>query len=475
MHKAQVVSATTTNGLTARRRRRLGAAFVLCVWPFAAVAAVAIPDSDTGRGSAARAAPRTHAPVAVPWAQDRPAVPSDAIVAPESASSNDVVLNARRRDGDMAVQARFIGALDTAAAPADTADATRVKSLYADVHHGARPVRARLGRQVRSSGGVLGRFDGAMLSYRLRPALRMNAVHGYPVASSAEATRTERVFRGVSADLGAAGDAWNFVAFLMEQERDGALERRAVGGEVRYADPIKSLFGLVDYDAYHGRLNALLLLASWKLPAAATLHAAVDLRDGPMLGSYNAIQGRGRESVEVLRTRFDENAILQDHSTDEENGGVYSAALGKRLNAFFEMTGELAYSENLSEYGHPDTQHRYGLQLLGKNMFGKDETATLGLNYADSPLESALSLAVDGHYPVSPTWSLIPRLRIDRRQGLGDHAALRTYGVSVDLDCRTGKQQRFQLQTGGEWADALTDTPAAARGLHLHAAYELSF
>ena len=473
MHDAQVISATAMDGLAGRHRRRLCAAFALCVWPFAASATVAVPDSGAVRRDAARAT--LHTQTFVPWVQHRPAVPSGAGGALESASSNDVVLNARRREGEMAVQARFIGAFDAASAPTDTDDATRVKGLYADVHHGGHPVRARLGRQVRSSGGVLGRFDGAMLSYRLQPALRMNAVHGYPVDSSTQATRTERVFHGVSADLGTADDAWNFVAFVMEQERDGALERRAVGGEVRYTDLAKSMFSFVDYDARHGRLNTLLLLASWKLPAATTLHAAVDLRDGPMLGSYNAIQGRGRESVEVLRTRFDENAVLQDSSTNEENGDVYSAALGKRLNAFFELTGDLAYSESGPDNGPRDTQNSYGLQLLGKNVFGKDETAAVGLNYADSPLESALSLAIDGHYPVSRTWSLSPRLRIDRRQGLGDDA-LRTFGVSVDLACEPGKQQRFQLQTGGEWADAsVPDAAAAARGVHLQAAYELAF
>lgn len=474
MHKAQVISATATDGLATRRIRRGCAALALCVWPYAAIAAVAVPDSGAIHGETARAT--HHTQTSIPWVNHRPAVPRGAIGAQDSATSNDVVLNARRRDGDMAVQARFIGAFDTAPAAADSDDATRVKGLYADVHHGARPVRARLGRQARSSGGVLGRFDGAMLSYRLQPALRMNAVHGYPVASSTQATRTERVFHGVSADLGAAGDAWNFVAFLMEQERDGALERRAVGGEVRYTDPAKSMFSFVDYDARRGTLNVLLLLASWKLPAAVTLHAAVDLRDGPMLGSYNAIQGRGRESAEVLRTRFDENAILQDSSTDEDNGGVYSAALGKRLNAFFELTGDLAYSESRPDEEPSESQNSYGLQLLGKNVFGQDETAAVGVNYADSPLESALSLAIDGHYPVSRTWSLSPRLRIDRRQALGDDAALRTYGVSVDLACQPGKQQRFQLQTGGEWGDAaLPDATATARGVHLHAAYELAF
>ena len=43
------------------------------------------------------------------------------------------------------------------------------------------------------------------------------------------------------------------------------LDRRAVGGEARYFDPVKSLLSYVDYDISYGQLNTLLLLGNWTL------------------------------------------------------------------------------------------------------------------------------------------------------------------------------------------------------------------
>jgi len=53
---------------------------------------------------------------------------------------------------------------------------------------------------------------------------------------------------------------------MIEQQVDGILDRRSVGGEARYFDPVKSLLSYVDYDVSYSQLNTFLMLGNWILP-----------------------------------------------------------------------------------------------------------------------------------------------------------------------------------------------------------------
>lgn len=59
---------------------------------------------------------------------------------------------------------------------------------------------ARLGRQSGLGGGVLGRFDGALLGWAFKPKWKLNAVAGVPTDTLLDA---KRHFYGVSVDADA--------------------------------------------------------------------------------------------------------------------------------------------------------------------------------------------------------------------------------------------------------------------------------
>ena len=116
---------------------------------------------------------------------------------------------------------------------------TRVSSLYFDIADSGRKYFLRAGRQSRSSGGVLGRFDGGLFSYQLNKKLKANIVAGSPVNRTKDGLETSRVFYGASFDIGTLAKAWDFTAFAIEQTNSSLIDRRAVGGEARYFDPKK--------------------------------------------------------------------------------------------------------------------------------------------------------------------------------------------------------------------------------------------
>ena len=118
----------------------------------------------------------------------------------------------------------------------------------------------RLGRQRRSSGGLLGRFDGAYIGYQLTPLLKLNAVSSFPVRSSKDSLETSRNFFGLSLDLGTLAEAWTFSGFAIQQLVDGITDRQAIGAEVRYYRPGRTLFSLVDYDASYSKPTTFLTM-----------------------------------------------------------------------------------------------------------------------------------------------------------------------------------------------------------------------
>ena len=92
----------------------------------------------------------------------------------------------------------------------------------------------RLGRQTRNTGGVLGRFDGGVVSWQASPDVRLNAVAGSPVERRQdEPFKNDRYFYGVSADFGPIWGGLEASVFALEQT--GSLLPRSAGRRHRVA------------------------------------------------------------------------------------------------------------------------------------------------------------------------------------------------------------------------------------------------
>ena len=114
-------------------------------------------------------------------------------------------------------------------------DRERVNLLFVDIADVNNNKSLRLGRQSQNKGGVIGRMDGAWIGYRLTPTWKLNLVTGYPVQTSiSNIAQKNRPFWGISADIGTIAKHWNFNAYTISQKIDSIIDRKAVGGEVRY-------------------------------------------------------------------------------------------------------------------------------------------------------------------------------------------------------------------------------------------------
>ena len=104
----------------------------------------------------------------------------------------------------------------------------RVSSAFLEVAGRDQGWSGRIGRQSRTSGGLLGLFDGAYGSYPLARHFIVDAAAGFPVESSRRAPDTNRLFQALSAGFGVFGDAWEPAVYVVNQGYDGEVDRQAL-------------------------------------------------------------------------------------------------------------------------------------------------------------------------------------------------------------------------------------------------------
>jgi hypothetical protein len=280
------------------------------------------------------------------------------------------------------------------------------------------------------------------------------------VFSTRDNPDTDRYLYGISADLGTFANAWDFEAFFIEQQNDGVLDRRAVGGEARYFDPSLSVLTFVDYDISYQSLNTFIALGTWTLPDRTTINASLDYRNNPILTTTNAIQGQPVRSLADLLDTLSEDEVRQ--LAEDRTGELTTATLGAShpFTDQWQISGDVTVS-NLSGTDAsggveaiPGTgnEYFYNLQLIGSNLVKTGDISILGLRYADTSTSRISTLTLDTRYPIQNVWRINPRLRLDYRDNSNNNSTQWIGAPSLRVDYRWRRRYRFEIEGGGEWS-----------------------
>jgi len=376
----------------------------------------------------------------------------------QSSLSNDLDITARKRSNKYDIQSRFTGSYLHDFLSNGPGDNTSISSLYVDVNQKQYGLSARLGRQSRNTGGVLGRFDGLLLGYRVNDWLTVNGVAGFPVFSTRDTLKTGRHLYGISTDLGTFANAWDFEAFFIEQQNEGILDRRAIGGEARYFDPVRSLLSFVDYDISFASLNTLIVLGTWTLPDRTTINASVDYRNSPILTTTNALQGQTLPTLDQLLNKFTEKQIRK--LAEDRTADVVTVSLGAShpLNEKLQLNGDVTVSRlsGTNTSGGVDAipgtgnEYFYNLQLIGSNLIKSGDISVFGVRYSDTSTSTITSLTLDTRYPIHTVWRINPRFRLDYRNNSNNDSTQWTAAPSLRIDYRWHKHYRLEAEAGGE-------------------------
>jgi tetratricopeptide (TPR) repeat protein len=378
----------------------------------------------------------------------------------QSSLSNDLDITARKRSSTYDLQSRFTGSYLHDFLSDGPGSYNSISSLYIDGNQKQYGIAARLGRQSRNTGGVLGRFDGLLLGYQVSDWLTVNGVAGFPVFSTRDGLKTDRYLYGISADLGTFANAWDFETFFIEQQNDGILDRRAIGGEARYFDPTKSILSFVDYDISYQSLNTLIVLGTWTLADRTTFNASLDYRNSPVLTTTNAIQGQTLPNLSDLLDTLSEDEIRQ--LAEDRTADVTTVSVGAShpFTDQLQMSGDITVS-NLSGTNAsggveaiPGTgnEYFYNLQLIGSNLIKNGDISVLGLRYADTSTSNISTLTLDTRYPIQNVWRINPRFRVDYRDNSNNDSTQWIASPSLRIDYRWRRRYRFEVEGGGEWS-----------------------
>jgi len=172
---------------------------------------------------------------------------------------------------------------------------------------------ATLGRQVGTSGGVLGRFDGAQLGYYFAPKWRANFVAGQPVEFPA--LGSDRKFWGVSLDADELTERLRGRTYYIDQTVDGIVDRRAVGLELGLYDARGFISALLDYDVSYSILNIGTLQGNWQTEGGTMVNFLLERRRAPLLTTSNALYNPAVTNMSPVPTSIGQ--LLQTNSENQ--------------------------------------------------------------------------------------------------------------------------------------------------------------
>lgn len=356
-----------------------------------------------------------------------------------------------------------------------SSDEFELNTLFVDALHFDSGLSGRAGRQTLSTSGVLGRFDGGIVSYQALSQARINGFSGFVVdTTSLDTFETDRYFYGLSLDLGTFADYWDFNVFGINQTVDGITDRRAAGGEVRYFHPERSFFTLFDYDILYNEPNIALFSGTWLFPDHTSLNVGADYRKSPFLTTTNALQGQNADTIDELREQFSDNEIRDLADDRTANSHSFSVGLSRPFFERYQFSGDVTASKLSStdaSGGAAATdgtgyEFFYSGQAIGSSLFKERDLTIIGLRFNDADTTNTLTGILNTRYPITPEWFLNPEFTASHRWNEDDDGTRLTLRPSLRTEYYWhSKGLRFEIEAGLEWennkqngvSDSMTD------------------
>jgi hypothetical protein len=344
-------------------------------------------------------------------------------------------------------------------------DNKNLSTIYVDGKWKTKGIGLRLGRQSKSTGGVFGRFDGAVGTYEPIKDLKIQAVGGSPVYSrNSDPFADNRYFFGASVEYTLPSREWAGSTYIIQQNIRDIIDRRAVGGDIRYLGKTINGFGAVDYDLFYGQLNNAYISATWLPRDGTTLYGTVDFRRVPFLLTSNALMGQNYSKLTTLVDDVGLGSVNQwatDRTATSETltiGGTQNLSTDWQLSidaTLANYSGTPA-SGTVDATPPPGLEYYGSVQLSGSNLWQENDSATFGLRYSGGSSSSTYMADASFRIPVTENLRLGPRIRTS--VSVSKTSNQQTYLVmpSVTARYKIDKQWSLEGELGARWQDTVT-------------------
>ncbi len=383
--------------------------------------------------------------------------PLEAKFSSQNALLTDADFVARKRGESFDSLARFNGGYIKDMLTKGPGDSFRLSSAYYEMSDVERGWMARFGRQARSSDGILGTFDGALGSYRLQPHLTFNLAAGFPIESTRSGFNSDRQFQSLAANFGVLSGGWEPSLYVINQTYLGETDRQAVGAELRYFKPGRTLIGFVDYDQHFGEMNNVIVVGTVQLPAMWTMTLDVEQRRTPMLMTRNALIGQAVQTLDQLLDLFTSEEVRQLALDRTAPSRLASFSLSRPLGQRFQFALYAASTDmgatlpSGGAEGIPDPGGDLSLsaQLLAMSLFQSGDINIMAVRYQTNDFAKTASIGISSRLPLYGAWRIGPQLRLDRRENIADQSVQMLLAPTLRLGLQL-KKVIFELEAGAE-------------------------
>jgi hypothetical protein len=364
-------------------------------------------------------------------------------------------------------------------------NATNIGTLYVDGKIKSNGLSSRLGRQSKSTGGVFGRFDGALLGWELNKDIKLQAYGGSPVyRRDVKPFSDKRYFIGASVDYEFPGDKWAGALYAMAQDVGEIIDRRALGAELRYTDKDISVYAASDFDAFYREFNNAYLNMNWRPREGTSLYGSIDFRRVPFLVTSNALMGQAEDDLQSLVDIFGEDTVYELAVDRTATAKTANLGVSQQITKDWQVSldGTVAdysgtpASGGVDEIPDPGIEFYTSLQASGSNVFLTDDTLNLGLRYSRS--DSSNFYMADAYYRflLTENWRLSPRLRVSMRDSRTSEQIQYLISASVANRYKINKNWSFETEAGMRWEDVVTPlTDTRSINLQATAGYRYEF
>jgi tetratricopeptide (TPR) repeat protein len=343
-------------------------------------------------------------------------------------------------------------------------DINRLNAAYYEYKYKPADASARLGRQPGSTGGVLGRFDGASLGYGLLPGLRLNLVGGEPFEYGFTID-SKRRFYGVSTDIGPLYERWSGSVYSLQQDIDGITDRRAAGLELRYFAPQGAFISMLDYDTVFRHINIGTMQANWLSPWKTSYNLIVDYRMTPTLQTSTATLGEPSTSVQTLLQTYSEEELRQRARALTAQSALASAGFthpitpALQLGAAFNVS-RISHTDGTSNIpGAPGSGYIYVLteQVIGTGLFAKRDVTVVSASQLSALTFRGLSWRLGSRAPLAEHLTLEGSVQW-YEQTNDNGSKLQRISPTARVGYRWGQSVTLEVEAGAENSTTRSET-----------------
>lgn len=384
-------------------------------------------------------------------------------------------------------------------------DDPELNTAYVDIKNRLQKYSGTVGLQSSNKGGIFGRFIGAQASYEFLPKYEITATAGIPKAFSSGDNPGSRIFYGASLSIGSFVENWDGNAYYIQQNIEGIIDRQAVGGDVRYADKVYSIYASADYDVSYQVLNLVFLRAGWKANEQTRIDVNYNIRQQPLVFTSSALQSEGitkfkdlqaiaseaeiREKVRRLSSlsrMLTVSAVYDIDQNNQINADITRSSIDSRPGvatlrclrppADAETDNFCASSTIIPAQDKYGPDNSYSMQYIASNYFVERDIHIFGGQFSNGSGRSQTSLFLQSRFPYDEQWYIGPRIRLDTTQNDTDNSKVTHPSVALKVDYRWKKEVSFEAEIGYDLDrySGSTTTPNSSRTT-IYFGYDVDF